>query len=585
MSALGVEGKPTGLVTASSGPFNSGPSMPSSFFHRSSHAASAQLHGRILLAGVISLSLAVPALSQDGGAVLARIGDTVPGGASVTAFGHLHVNDSGSWAAIVSTDDLATLKRVFRDGSQLYGVGDPSGSGVIDDIIDLDLSNDGVTHSIVELSGGGQALFRSGAPLLETGDLVSLPEFGPNAAYFRFQKVNANADGDLVVRCLVADPTATPPLTPCLMGFEAGSGGTALTPLVLARAGDVLPGQTLSVQTFGLGDNQVSFTDDAYGTFCARLDPAATPGRHVVYNDALVPIYQGGRNSPVLGRTYLDVELSATDINASRSWVISALLDSSSTSNDEVIIRDGAVYAREGGNLLAFPGAPVIDSLGFQHLFITDPGDPVFYVNTATDPSSDEAIVRGDEIVLREGMTLASGETVTDVNDLVFGFTCSDSGEYTLAQAIVDGGNVALIYLQAEFGEPYCAAENNSTGTPSVTTAGGTALVSLNALELTTTGLPPGSFAYYLSSLTPGNVLFPGGSSGRICLAGSVGRHIDGVGAVAGDGTFRYSPDLTLMPTSPNVAVFAGDTWHHQLWHRDSGPTSNFSLPVRVTYH
>ncbi len=91
----------------------------------------------------------------------------------------------------------------------------------------------------------------------------------------------------------------------------------------------------------------------------------------------------------------------------------------------------------------------------------------------------------------------------------------------------------------------------------------------------------PNAFGYLLCSESPGNVDMPGGSAGRLCLSGSIGRYVaqTGFSGAARRLTSDVLP-LSLPQPTGSVAAAAGETWYFQYWHRDvaSGvPTSNFS--------
>jgi hypothetical protein len=98
------------------------------------------------------------------------------------------------------------------------------------------------------------------------------------------------------------------------------------------------------------------------------------------------------------------------------------------------------------------------------------------------------------------------------------------------------------------------------------------------------------AFAYFICSLTPGSVNLPGGSAGRLCLSGAIGRLVGGQILTTGSNgsiSIDFSPGNLPSPSGP-VAAAAGETWHFQCWHRDIAPgsvsTSNFSNAVAVTF-
>jgi hypothetical protein len=138
----------------------------------------------------------------------------------------------------------------------------------------------------------------------------------------------------------------------------------------------------------------------------------------------------------------------------------------------------------------------------------------------------------------------------------------------------------------------------NSTGQAGTVVASGSTQVIDDDLTLEARQLPPGSFAFFITSRTVvPPVSMPGGSQGFLCLGGSVGRFQSQVGPVSAAGVYRISTDvsagsqrfsLSSFP-QPNgtVPVMAGETWSFQCWHRDvagGAATSNFSAGVSLTF-
>lgn len=97
------------------------------------------------------------------------------------------------------------------------------------------------------------------------------------------------------------------------------------------------------------------------------------------------------------------------------------------------------------------------------------------------------------------------------------------------------------------------------------------------------------SFAYFIVSTGTGNVNHPGGSRGRLCLSGTIGRRVGGlIPSSGGSGSISVPLDPSFIPT-PNgsFAAAPGQTLYFQCWHRDTiGPfaTSNFSNACAITF-
>ena len=97
------------------------------------------------------------------------------------------------------------------------------------------------------------------------------------------------------------------------------------------------------------------------------------------------------------------------------------------------------------------------------------------------------------------------------------------------------------------------------------------------------------AFGYFLASLGVQSGVTPPGSSGRLCLSGSIGRYSNSVLSTGFVGTFSLviSPLAISQPAGP-VAALAGQTWYFQAWHRDidaSGiPSSNFTYAAGLPF-
>lgn len=132
-------------------------------------------------------------------------------------------------------------------------------------------------------------------------------------------------------------------------------------------------------------------------------------------------------------------------------------------------------------------------------------------------------------------------------------------------------------------GTVYCTPNaTNSTGTWSKLLATGSNLVASNDLMLLAADLPAFASGYFIFGGDIGFIAFPAGSQGILCLSGGMGRFdIQNSGAA---GTFAFSVDLNNMPGGG--AVFPGQTWYFQGWHRDINPTStsNFTEAVEIQF-
>ena len=150
---------------------------------------------------------------------------------------------------------------------------------------------------------------------------------------------------------------------------------------------------------------------------------------------------------------------------------------------------------------------------------------------------------------------------------------------------------IAIRIPDTPVGNTYCTTNLNSTGGEATISADGTNAVADNDLTLTATGLPAFAFGFFIVSSTQGFVMNPGGSSGDLCVTGSIGRYV-GPGQIQNSGnggTFSLTVDLTAIP-QPNgpISTSAGDTLNFQTWFRDALPsgsaTSNFTNGLEIVF-
>ena len=133
-------------------------------------------------------------------------------------------------------------------------------------------------------------------------------------------------------------------------------------------------------------------------------------------------------------------------------------------------------------------------------------------------------------------------------------------------------------------GTSYCSpAIPNTTGQPGVIGAEGSTAIPNNDVTLTASMLPAGQFGYFLNSQTQG-FFNPPGSSGFICLGGSIGR-FNQPGNIGQGPSFSIQLDLTAIPQpTGNVAVQPGETWNFQCWYRDIANTNNFTDGINIQF-
>jgi len=142
-------------------------------------------------------------------------------------------------------------------------------------------------------------------------------------------------------------------------------------------------------------------------------------------------------------------------------------------------------------------------------------------------------------------------------------------------------------------GTPYCGpAIANTSGSAATLRASSSNVAANNNLALLAAGMPADVFGFFLTSQTQSFIANPGGSTGNLCLGGTIGRYV-GPGFIQNSGatgTFGLSPNLTQTPAGPIfVSIAAGETWNFQAWFRDTlpggAPGSNFTDGLSIDFN
>lgn len=200
--------------------------------------------------------------------------------------------------------------------------------------------------------------------------------------------------------------------------------------------------------------------------------------------------------------------------------------------------------------------------------------------------------VVGGDVILREetqgSFRGASGlPTLRGTHDVAI-FDIDNDGDQDMVVGRCSGTRVFMNQRDA-IGEDYCEAAANSSGAAARISAIGSPLLSDNAVTLQVDDAPAGVFGFFLVSRDRGLIQNPAGSSGDLCLGGSIGRFVapGQVVASSAQGIMMLPIDLTALPIGTGtVAGAVGDTFSFTAWFRDTvlgAATSNFANGVTVT--
>lgn len=210
--------------------------------------------------------------------------------------------------------------------------------------------------------------------------------------------------------------------------------------------------------------------------------------------------------------------------------------------------------------------------------------DEVFFTN--------RTLSQGDRVTLA---LLDTTDTVFDTHQILYLRGTYPAARWATRTFYLDAGGAIIQFSLTEFvigsygpGQIVCApAVANSTGRPALINATGTGVLAANDLGLEARGLPTNTFGFFLASRTQANVPGAGGSQGRLCLGGAIGRYQNLVQSSGLSGLIAIPLDTNAIatPTGPVPAV-VGERWTFQAWYRDANPaaTSNFTDAVAVTF-
>jgi hypothetical protein len=210
--------------------------------------------------------------------------------------------------------------------------------------------------------------------------------------------------------------------------------------------------------------------------------------------------------------------------------------------------------------------------------------DEVFFTN--------RLLSQGDRVTLA---LLDTTDTVFETHQILLLRGTYPAASFTTRTFYLDAGGTIIQFSFTELeigpygpGEIVCApAIDNSTGWPALINATGTDVLAANDLGLEARSLPTQTFGFFIVSRTPASVLNPGGSQGRLCLGGAIGRYQNQVQNSGALGVIAIPVNTNALPspTGP-IAAAVGEQWFFQAWYRDANPTStsNFTDTVAVTF-
>jgi hypothetical protein len=411
---------------------------------------------RSLLAITLALSLAAPAYAGTTFVLtpIAVEGDSAASIARITTIDNLAVNDGGTWLVEVDTDfaDTNTDGLLLRNGALDLREGQalvlPAGS-TLDSFDSITLNNAGHSGWNFFLANTGSTTTDSGIffdanLVLQESFISTSPSFSPGTPYIGFFDAKINDSDQIMVVASIDDPAIATTVDRAMVRLQLTPGGVLVSETVVAKEGDLLPGQTETVFDFGTGPHQSAFNDGGDILYFADLNGVTTADGTIYRNTTLLA--QEGSPSPVAGRNYELLSSRGMDLSDGGDVVFKANLDGATT-DDEVIIKNGAVFRREGDTL------PVIAGSLFTAFGVTsgpvqvDNAGNVLWFGDWDNPDLDKdtALFLNDEIVVAEGEQIGS-MVVDEISNGDDAFQLSDDGHWIVFEATLVGG-ISVAFL------------------------------------------------------------------------------------------------------------------------------------------
>ena len=549
------------------------------------------------------LALAAAGLAQSPTLVL-EVGDALPNGSHVTDFASPRTNSfGGTWQVRVATDDPGASAALLSGGDVVASVGDALGSlggGTVASMRSSSWDLFAIPAWIADVTGGpfteavmyGKSVqFAAGAPAT---DYTS--QFPPGSTWRRFEAVDyATAGISYMVRGAIDDALGgQSDLEFAATAWHGGSIGVLWYVEVLALEGALAPGLQRAIEGVpsdpglawaGFEGLHVLWSCDLEGSTLDDRCVYRTTDGSTAQAQLLA---REGSPSPVPGRTWGPLEDVGVGGNRAGMWSLRAQLDASDTTNDEVLVVDGAVFAREGD---AHPvSAPYpLESLG-QGAAPVDENGRVLWFARWDDPSTpgvDEALVHDSITVVRTGVTKVDGVLLVDLESGPESYNLHHyNGRWVLFVGTLADGTRGLFQLDQGAITAYCDGKPSSVNcTPKLSWGGQPPSASAGSgFTLTGAVLPNQAAVLFYGVDGPATLPFFGGT---LCVQPPLRR----AAATTTGGTSFCSGLIELdfnawIASGVDPALQPGRRVFAQAWCRDPGfaPPDDVGLTNGLTF-
>ncbi|MDZ4772926.1 MAG: hypothetical protein SGI72_07295 [Planctomycetota bacterium] len=461
------------------------------------------------------------------------------------------------------------------------------------------------------------AVYVNSTLVFSKGSTPLAPGWGAGTVHNGLSWASLNSSNQLLVRGFATDPVSTPTNDWFASIMQLDAAFAPVSEFVFVRAGDVLPLQTLTVNTVRSGQDSGFVNASGQAIYGCDLDTGSPPSDAVVYlwnGTSNVLLAQEALASPVAGRQWGDLLAPELAINDAGDYLIKDLLNAP-TATDGIIAKNGAKFVQEGDNLPAI-GAFLLTTFGNTPVSLTAAGNVLWYGDWDNPTTTvDTGIFLDQTLLVQKGVTPVMGSTLTAIGNVGSSATAgqngslyiSPNGRYVIFTARVGAPvnkrgifllDITLGVTASCFGDgsgTACPCGNaGSTGNGCANSAfasgaklatSGVPSIASDTLVLTASDVPgPGLFFQGTSAFAGGSGITFG--DGLLCAGGTITR----MGVVFPTGsTASYPGGLTPNPVSIAGATAVGDVRNYQCWYRDSAvfcspETYNLTNLVTLTW-
>jgi hypothetical protein len=497
---------------------------------------------------------------------------------------------------------------IVRNGATVAVEGDalvlPAGA-TISSFDDFPLNNLGTNAGNLFLSGltatTDSGIFVDTTLVIQESNISIAPQFSAGTPYTGWFGAKWNASRQLFMVASVDDPAIATTTDRALVRLQLDPSNALVSETVVSKEGDLIGVD--AVVDFGTDPFEFAFNNQGSAMWFADTN-AATTADGVILVDGVV-LAKEGDPSPIVGRNYMTLSSRPLDLSDGGHTVFRAQL-SAPTTDDEVIIRDGAVFMQEGASI---PAIGAFQFTSFGTVLRVDSAGRVFWFGDWNDPvlTQDTGIFVNNTLLVQEGVTQVGGLTVTSISSVQDTLTISPDGRYVIFECVLTGPLDAAVMIDLGpntisscFGDGTgtgCPCGNNGSigrGCASSSFLGGAVLTSYgypgasagsDTFVITANDIPgPGQF-FQGTTVFGGGLGMPFGD-GLLCAGGTILR----LGVVFPTGTSASFPGgTTPNPIHVGGLTSPGDVRHYQCWYRDAAPfctvnTYNLTQALTATW-